>query len=57
MLKKAKRNLLQSGRALHAGKYITPYLRVDNILNADYESIPDYPMPGISLMVGVKAKW
>jgi len=49
--------LLNLSASFHAGKYITPYLRVDNILNADYESIPDYPMPGISLMVGVKAKW
>lgn len=35
---------------------ILPYLRLDNLLNTSYESIEDYPMPGISLSVGCKIK-
>lgn len=32
----------------------TPYLRVDNILNTDYEAAENYPMPGISLTIGTR---
>ncbi len=49
--------LLNAVASVQAGKYISPYVRVDNILNTDYESEPGYPMPGISLECGVKAKW
>ena len=35
---------------------ILPYLRLDNLLNTSYESIEDYPMPGISLSLGCKIK-
>ena len=38
-------------------KNVKPYLRVDNLFNTDYESVPDYPMPGISLSLGVKCNW
>ena len=31
-----------------------PYLRLDNLLNTSYESIENYPMPGISVSVGCK---
>lgn len=36
---------------------LTPYLRLDNILNWDYESVPDYPMPGISGTLGIKIQF
>ncbi|HAH62688.1 MAG TPA: hypothetical protein DCL73_11400 [Treponema sp.] len=49
--------LLNAVVSVQAGKYFSPYIRADNILDADYESVPDYPMPGISLECGVKAKW
>ena len=49
--------LLNAAISCRAGKHITPYVRFDNILNGDYESVPSYPMPGISLTAGVKAKW
>jgi vitamin B12 transporter len=49
--------LLNVVASVQAGKYISPYIRVDNILNTDYESEPGYPMPGISLECGVSAKW
>ena len=49
--------LLNASASFTADSHFTPYLRVDNILNWDYESVPDYPMPGISLTAGVKAKW
>ena len=35
---------------------ILPYLRLDNLLNTSYESIEDYPMPGISLSLGCKIR-
>ncbi len=49
--------LLNAVVSVQAGKYFSPYIRADNILDTDYESVPDYPMPGISLECGVKAKW
>jgi vitamin B12 transporter len=49
--------LLNAAASVQAGKYLTPYVRMDNILNTDYESVPDYPMPEISLTCGIKAKW
>lgn len=36
--------------------HFSPYFRIDNIFNVDYEAVPDYPMPGISLSIGVKSK-
>ena len=42
---------------LTAIKHFSPYFRIDNLFNADYEAIPDYPMPGFSLTVGIKTKW
>lgn len=33
---------------------ITPYFRLENILNTSYEAIPDYPMPGFSGTLGCK---
>lgn len=35
----------------------TPYLRGENILDAEYESVASYPMPGISLTLGLKFKY
>ncbi|MFA6857083.1 MAG: TonB-dependent receptor, partial [Treponema sp.] len=49
--------LLNAVVSVQAGKYVSPYVRVDNILDTDYKSVPDYPMPGISLECGVKAEW
>jgi vitamin B12 transporter len=49
--------LLNAVASVQAGKYVSPYVRVDNILDTDYESVPGYPMPGISLECGVSAKW
>ena len=33
---------------------LKPYIRIENILDADYEAVPDYPMPGISASAGIK---
>lgn len=42
---------------ISSGKWdIIPYVRVDNVLNTLYESVTDYPMPGISGTTGVKIK-
>ena len=46
--------LLNSSLEFTKIKWITPYLRADNILNTDYEAAEDYPMPGISLTLGAK---
>ena len=32
----------------------TPYLKVDNLLNWQYQSVEGYPMPGISLTIGAR---
>ncbi|MBP5284368.1 MAG: TonB-dependent receptor, partial [Treponema sp.] len=34
--------------------HFTPYLRADNILDTEYEAVPSYPMPGISLTLGLR---
>ena len=34
-----------------------PYIKIENILDTDYEAVPDYPMSGISLHLGIKTKW
>ena len=36
---------------------VIPYFRLDNVLNTSYESIPEYPMPGISLQIGIKCNF
>lgn len=38
-------------------KYLEPYLKTENLLNVDYESVFGYPMPGVSLKVGVRGKF
>jgi len=35
----------------------TPYLKIDNLLNWQYQSVEGYPMPGISLTLGAKVKF
>lgn len=34
-----------------------PYLRIDNLLNYSYESVENYPMPGISLSLGCRISY
>ena len=38
-------------------KHFNPYIKIENILDTDYEAIPNYPMPGISLHFGIKTKF
>lgn len=38
-------------------KYANPYIRLENLLDESYQSVVNYPMPGRSLTIGVKAKW
>ncbi len=33
---------------------LVPYFRLNNLLNTRYESVEDYPMPGINLTIGLK---
>ena len=49
--------LFNASAELTLWTHCIPYLRIDNILNTDYISIPDYPMPRASLTAGIKAKW
>lgn len=35
----------------------TPYFKLDNILNWQYQSVDGYPMPGISMTLGAKYKF
>ena len=36
-------------------KNFTPYMRVENLFNVNYESVESYPMPSISLSLGIKS--
>lgn len=49
--------LLNASAELSLWHYVRPYMRLDNILNADYESVPGYPMPGIALTAGARCVW
>jgi len=40
-----------------AGKYVTFFASLRNILNAQYESFASYYMPGISLVLGARARF
>lgn len=37
-------------------KYLTPYITINNVLNTRYQSIDNYPMPEISITLGIKSK-
>ena len=39
------------------GGYFTPFLKIDNLLNWQYQSVEGYSMPGISLTVGGRFKF
>ena len=41
----------------NAGKHLTIFASLRNILNAQYESFASYYMPGISLVIGVRTKF
>ena len=43
-------NLSAEGAAI-GGKFV-PFVKVDNLLNWQYQAVEGYPMPGISLTVG-----
>ena len=45
-------NLAAEGAEL-GGKF-TPYLKLENLLNWQYQSVDGYTMPGISLTIGGK---
>jgi hypothetical protein len=40
-----------------AGKYLTFFTSLRNILNTQYESFASYYMPGISLVIGIRSKF
>lgn len=48
-------NLAAEGAPIK-GKF-TPFLKLDNLLNWNYQAIDEYPMPGISLTVGARYKF
>ena len=46
--------LLDAGITFEPVKKIKIYVDLKNALNTQYECVPDYPMPGINLTLGVK---
>ena len=48
-------NLAAEGTPIK-GKF-TPFLKLDNLLNWNYQTIEDFPMPGISLTIGARYKF
>jgi vitamin B12 transporter len=38
-------------------KTISGFMALRNLLNTSYQSMLDYPMPGVTLTLGVQAKW
>lgn len=48
-------NLAAEGAPIK-GKF-TPFLKLDNLLNWNYQAIDEYPMPGISLTIGARYKF
>ena len=46
--------LLNCSGQITKWKHCTPYFRLENLLNTQYESVEGYPMPGVGLTVGVK---
>ncbi len=48
-------NLAAEGTPIK-GKF-TPFLKLDNLLNWNYQTIEDFPMPGISLTFGARYKF
>lgn len=49
--------LLHLTMELRTFSHVTPYLKLENLLDTSYVSVKNYPMPGRSLTVGVKANW
>ncbi len=46
--------LLNASGEFTGWENFTPYFRAENLLNARYEAVENYPMPGISFTIGVK---
>lgn len=49
--------LLNTNFLLKCSKKINPYIKIENLLNTKYQSVPEYPMPGISLSLGIKSNF
>ena len=43
-----------AAEAAEIGGHFTPYLKLDNLLNWQYQGVEGYPMPGISLTIGAR---
>lgn len=43
-----------SAEGAEIGGHFTPYLKIDNALNWQYQAVEGYPMPGISLTIGAR---
>lgn len=48
--------LVNAGVQFQDIKRVSPYLRIENLLNTSYQSVEDYPMPGISVLIGARIK-
>jgi len=38
-------------------EHLSPYIRINNLLNTDYKSVPEYPTEGISLTIGISTNY
>ncbi len=41
----------------HPLPHLTPYLSIDNLTNKEYAYVLDYPMPGLTVMAGIRAQF
>ncbi|MBO4403758.1 MAG: TonB-dependent receptor [Treponema sp.] len=49
--------LLNASLSYKGFNHFTPYLRAENLLDAEYEAVDSYPMPGISVTAGLRTKF
>ena len=49
--------LLNASLSYKGFNHFTPYLRAENLLDAEYEAVDSYPMPGISITAGLRTKF
>ena len=48
--------LLNISAEFTGAQHLNPYISINNLLNTKYQAVENYPMPGISLTIGLKAK-
>ena len=49
--------LVELGLRWAATDLLTPYLRIENVLDQDYEEITGFTTPGLTVVGGVRMAW